>query len=64
MEEIAKKDEAQMQNIINTSIYITQALDDYNSRVQSSTALAKEAGVPDLIGESTPWVSCVFFIFY
>ena len=51
-----------MENIISTSIHITQALDDYN-RMQSTTSLAKAGRVPDLIGQNILTVSYSFFIF-
>ena len=50
VQEIVSRDKSQMQKILGTSNYIIGSLDDYNSRVQNTTSLAKAGRVPDLIG--------------
>ena len=49
VQEIVKKDEAQIQKIRDTSKNITHALDYYNSRVHNTAALAKAGRVPDIL---------------
>ena len=50
-----------MQQILNTSVYITQALGYYNNRVQNTTVLAQAGRVPDLIGGNILEVSFLRF---
>ena len=57
VEEIVKKDEAQMRKILDISKNITQALDYYNSRVHNTAALANAGRVPDLLEEIISKVS-------
>ena len=60
--EIVHRDEKQMENILDTSRYISRELDYYNSRVQNTTVLAETGRVPDLIGENILKVSSVRFV--
>ena len=62
MREIVNKDQKQNEQLLKTLKYITQALDSYHSRVQNTTALAKEGRVPDLIGDDIMAVSFVCYL--
>ena len=63
VQEIVKRDEAQMQKILGTSTYITQVLEGYSSRVQSTTSLAKASRVPDLTSGDILMVSSLIIHF-
>ena len=62
MREIVNKDEKQIEQLLKTLKYITQALGSYHNRVQNTTALAQEGRVPDLIGEDIMAVSFVCYL--
>ena len=62
MREIVNKDEKQIERLLKTLKYTTQALVSYYNRVQNTTALAKEGRVPDFIGEDIMSVSFVCYL--